>query len=475
MRNSSLNRRKFLTAAGISVPALLLGQKAANQPMNVLFIASDDLDNNLGCYGHPMIKTPNLDRLAATGTRFERAYCQVPLCCPSRTSLLTGLRPDTTKVYDNDFTIRQAMPNVVTLPELFRKNKYLSARYGKIFHMGVPVDVGTNKWDDPQSWDISVSPPGLEHKGEGEKHEVTKCGMFTWVSLSGDGKGQADDGSAAGAEKIIEENRDKPWFIGLGFVRPHTPLVAPSKFFDLYPLDKMKPVENPADDVEDIPKASEIAVNSRGKDCGGLSFRDKQEILRGYFASISYMDSLVGRVLDKLEKTGQAERTVVVFWGDNGYHLGEHFRWQKRSLFEESMRIPLIIRAPGRKGAGKPSKALVELVDLYPTVAELCGVKPPGNLEGQSLVPLLDNPDRKWKLAAFSQIAAPGGIMGRGVRTDRYRYVRWEGPYPDEELYDEEKDPREFTNLARQKPQPAVIKEMRAILDRGWKAARAKV
>ena len=204
-----------------------------------------------------------------------------------------------------------------------------------------------------------------------------------------------------------------------------------------------------------------------------MNDRDKREAIRGYYASISYMDWQVGRVLEALERTRQADRTAVVFWGDHGWHLGEHHRWQKRSLFEESARVPLIVSAPGRQGSGKPSRALVELVDLYPTVAELCGLRPPADIEGQSFVPLLDRPDRPWKSAAFTQVAADNGIVGRAVRTDRYRYIRWEGPYPDEELYDHQSDPREYTNLARDSANAGLLKQMRGILEKGWRAARA--
>lgn len=236
----------------------------------------------------------------------------------------------------------------------------------------------------------------------------------------------------------------------------------------------MDPVLNPSNDRDDIPLASERVILDRGNDMGMTSDQDKREALRGYYASISYMDSLVGRVLDHLEKARQMDNTVIVFWSDHGWHLGEHFRWQKRSLFEESARVPLLVAAPGRKGNGTPSRALVELVDLYPTIAGLCGVKAPDDLEGQSFVPVLDRPGMRWKTAAFTQVSGPNGIVGRSARTDRYRYIRWAGPHPGEELYDEENDPREFTNLARNPKQESALTRMRAVLEAGWPAARAK-
>jgi uncharacterized sulfatase len=236
----------------------------------------------------------------------------------------------------------------------------------------------------------------------------------------------------------------------------------------------MKPVVNPPIDRDDIPRASEIAINTRANDMG-MNEADKREAIRAYYASISYMDWQVGRVLDALEKRGQLRKTIIVFWGDHGWHLGEHHRWHKRSLFEESARAPLLVAAPGRKGNGRSSQSLVEFVDIYPTVAELGGLPLPAHLEGQSLVPVLDNPSRKWKSAAFTQMASQPGIVGRSVCDERYRYIRWEGPYPDEELFDHSTDPREYTNLARGSDSAEFLGRMRTVLDRGWKAAKARV
>ncbi|MFN7924707.1 MAG: sulfatase [Bryobacteraceae bacterium] len=470
---SALLSRRLL----FSAPALLLPRKSsAAAPLNVLFVAADDMNNALGCYGHPVVKSPNIDRLAARGTRFDRAYCQYPLCGPSRTSLLSGMRPDTTTIWENEIAVRDTLPNAVTLPQLFRNHGYHSQRLGKMYHMGVPTTVGTNLYDDPPSWDVAISPKGAEDKTEGEGRNITPKvgagGAFHWISFRGAGKDQADDSAAEQAVEMIAAKRDKPWFLGLGFLRPHVPHVAPARFFDLYPLQTLKPVVNPEGDLADIPKASEITINTRANDMG-MNDADKREALRGYYASVSYMDWNVGRVLDAVEKANAADRTVVVFWGDHGWHLGEHHRWQKRSLFEESSRVPLVVSAPGRKGRGTGSRALVELVDLYPTIAELCGLKPPANLEGQSFVPLLDNPSRAWKKAAFTQVSNKKEIVGRAVRTDRYRYIRWEGAYPDDELYDHRSDPHEYTNLARDPSRAGDVKAMRAVLDAGWRAARA--
>lgn len=472
---SNVSRRSLLRSAVAAAPALLLGQKSADERPNVLFIASDDLNVSLGCYGHPVVRSPNLDKLAARGVRFDRAYCQFPLCGPSRTSVLSGMRPDTTRIWKNEMAIRDTLPDVVTLPELVRKSGYTSARFGKMYHMNVPGSVGKNLWDDPLSWDVAVSPPGAENRTSGTGRNITPSfpdgNAMHWISFPGSDRDQADARAVEDTIGYIDKNKARPWFIGLGFLRPHVPHVAPTRFFDLYPLEYLTPVDNPRDDRKDIPEASEITITGRGDDMG-MNVADKREALRGYYASVSYMDSLVGRVFDHLEKSSLTQRTIVVFWGDHGWHLGEHFRWQKRSLFEESARVPLIVSAPGRRGNGRASRGLVELIDLYPTVADLCRINPPGNLEGQSFVPMLDNPSRKWKNAAFTQVAGPDEIVGRAVRTERYRYIRWTKPYPGEELYDCEKDPREFHNLIKEPAAADALRQMRSVLDGGWRAAR---
>ena len=465
-------RRSLLFGA----PALLLAQKTARERPNILFIASDDMNNALGAYGHPVVKSPNIDRLAARGVRFDRAYCQYPVCGPSRASLLTGLRPDTTKIFENNIAVRETMPDVVTLPQLFRNNGWRSVRAGKMYHMDVPGSVGTNKWDDPPSWDVSISPPGKEQRTEGAAKNITEGRAARWdvIAFKGDGKDQADEKATEIAIETITGNANRNWFMGLGYLRPHVPHVAPERFFDMYPLSAIHPVVNPKGDLDDIPRASEIAINSRARDIG-MNEAEKKEAIRAYYASVSYMDWQVGRVLDALDKSNQRDKTIVVFWGDHGWHLGEHHRWHKRSLFEESMRAPLIIAAPGQRGIGRASHSLVEFVDIYPTLAELAGLTPPPNLEGQSLTPLLANPARPWKSAAFSVVTAPNGIMGRCALTDEYRYTRWTGPYPDEELYDRRKDPKEYTNLARLPGHDAALARMRKVLDAGWQAAKAKV
>ena len=424
-------RRTFLA----SLAAQAFAAPSGKRP-NVLFLAADDMNTALGCYGHPLVKSPNVDRLAARGVRFDRAYCQFPLCCPTRASLLTGLRPDTTRVLGNNIDFRDFHPNAVTLPQLFKNNGWFSAREGKIFHMNVPHEVGSPRFQDAVSWNHSVSPPGLEQHTPGVGRKLNAPGTpfgMQWISAAS-ADGQADTGAAGHALALLEKHRADPFFLAVGFVRPHLPFVAPSRFYDLYPLKSMQPAENPPGDLDDIPAAAK-AVRPRLWNNMGMDEPRIREALRGYYASTSFMDHQVGRVLDGLEQMGLAGNTIVVFWGDHGWHLGEHTHWQKMTLMEEGAHVPLIIAAPGRKGNGRVSKALVEFVDVYPTLARLCGLKPPDTLELQSMVRLLNNPERTFKKAAFTQLHYEK-IVGRSIRTARWRYTRWEGEGGGEELYD---------------------------------------
>ena len=463
---AQLTRREFTASLAAGAAACT----TSTPPLNVLFIASDDLTSTLGCYGHPAVKSPNIDALAARGVRFDNAYCQFPFCGPSRASLMTGLRPDTTGVVTNrkvDF--REWSPDTITLPQLFKNNGWRSMRVGKMFHMGVPGGVGTMAHQDPPSWDVSISPPGDEHESVGpggDPNPDLRHGLkMQWVQTA-TAEGQANDAAADTAINLLRESAGNPFFLGLGFVRPHTPFVAPSRFFDMYPLDEIELIHNPPDDLDDIPAPAKNLRPFLWHQMG-MSEENQRISLRGYYASVSFMDEQVGRVLDELDRLEIADRTVVVFFGDHGWHLGEHTHWQKMSLMEESVRAPLIISAPGARGAGRSTKALAEFVDFYPTLAELAGLTPPSNLEGVSLVPVLDDPTASVKDAAFSQVQWEDRIFGRTVRTDRYRYIRWEGDGGGEELYDHEKDPREFTNLAPVPEHSTILEQMRARLDEG--------
>nr|WP_309693096.1 sulfatase [Armatimonas sp.] len=438
-------------------------------PMNVLFIAVDDLNISLGCYGSKVVKSPNIDKLAQRGMRFDRAYTSFPLCSPSRTSLLTGLRPDTTKIYNLQKHFRSTIPDVVTLPQLFKNNGYTAARVGKLYHYGVPGQIGTSGLDDAPSWDEVVNPKGRD-KDEEDKvirlHNKNNPGLGATLSYwasEGTDEEQTDGIGATEAIKLLEKYKSggKPFFLGVGFYRPHTPYVAPKKYFDLYPPETLTPELPRPEERQSVPGAAFRVTPANY----GISVGDQRKALQAYFASISFMDAQVGRVLAALERLGLDKNTVVVLWGDHGYLLGQHDgQWQKQSLFEESAQVPLIVAAPDQKVRGKGCERIVETVDLYPTLLELTGLKPQGKLHGKSLVPLLNNPKAVYKNAALTQTQRPGG-MAYSLRTERWRYTEWGSGANQAELYDHAADPKEHKNLARDPALAKTITELKALLE----------
>jgi len=414
-------------------------------------ITSDDLNTALGCYGHPLVKSPQIDRLARRGVRFERAYCQFPLCNPSRASLLTGLRPDTTGVLDNQTRFRDRVPETVTLPQWFRNRGYFTARIGKLYHYNVPMGIGTSGLDDPFSWDEITNPKGKDVADEKEIASIAPGTGFgatlSWLAAEGSDSAQTDGMAADAAVRFLERHRDEPFFLAVGFYRPHTPYVAPRSYFNLYPTERISPLCDPEDDRKDIPLPA-LPVNPPDY---GMNDATKRQVLQAYFASISFMDAQVGKLLDALERLGLDDRTVIVFLSDHGYHLGEHGLWQKQTLFEEAARVPLIVAAPGIKAAGQASPRLAELIDVYPTIADLAGEPAPATLPGRSLRPLLDDPNQAWKSSAITQLRRDGkggSFLGYSLRTEHFRYIEWDGGRRGLELYDQDKDPREFHNLA---------------------------
>ncbi|MBI4581035.1 MAG: sulfatase [Planctomycetes bacterium] len=491
---------------------------AADRP-NVLFIAVDDLRPDLGCYGNTEVKSPNIDKLAAGGTTFLRAYCQQAVCSPSRTSLLLGRRPDTTRIYDLNTHFRLNLPDVVTLPEQFKKNGYHTQGLSKIYHGGL---------DDPQSWSVPhwepktpayISPEinaRLEAKraqiraeGKPEGRAVLERDPKTALVLRTTGprnrvNGPAweapdvadnafNDGQTADrAVEALRQIKDKSFFLAVGFHKPHLPFVAPKRYYDLYLLPALRLATNgyPPKDAPDAAMSNwgELRAYEGMAGSGPLSEQQNRELVRGYRATTSYVDAQIGRVLDELERLDLTDRTIVVLWGDHGWHLGEHGLWCKHTNFEVATRSPLILRAP-KGAAGVKTNTLVEFVDIYPTLCELCGIPLPQGLEGTSMAPLLRQPDQTWKPAAFSQFPRPGNIMGYSMRTDRYRYTEWvqhekgeprgdfaSGASPDAkfvgvELYDHKADPDENVNLANQPDAKATTAELAKMLHGGWKAA----
>ncbi len=449
---------------GLVYPATLHAQvkKTEKKKYNVLFIAADDLNNDLGCYGHPVVKSPNIDRLAARGIRFNRAYNQFPLCSPSRTSLLTGLSPDVTKVHDLRLHFREILPNHTTLPQLFKESGYFSGRIGKIFHYGVPGQIGTSGLDDPVSWDYVSNPKGRD-KVE-ERLVINKTpqrglgSALSWHIADGTDDEQTDGLIVEDAISVLEQKKNDSFFLAVGFFRPHTPYVAPKKYFDLYPLDKFQLTREIENDLDDVPEAALFTKPSHW----GLSVEDRKQAHRAYYATISFMDAQVGKLLNALDRLGLSDNTIIVFWSDHGYNVGHHGQWMKQSLFENSARVPFILSVPdGLKG--KASGRTVELLDIYPTLAELCGLKAPGNLDGKSLVPLLQNPEAAWDKPAYTQVKR-GTFFGRSVRTERWRYTEWDEGRQGVELYDHDHDPDEFTNLSGKPGYADVAAELAALL-----------
>jgi len=469
----TISRRSLLVAA--------MGAKALSvdgaRRTNVLFVISDDLPNVGGCYGHPVVHTPNMDRLARHGVLFDRAYCQYPLCQPSRASFLSGLRPETTRVWTLETPTRQYVGDAVFLPELFRKNGYFTAHAGKVYHTG---DV----CEDPRSWDEEVRESGkTPPKSEiirSSNSQGPKGHTFEWDILKTEDARMPDGIVARKTAEWMEKcaHEGKPFFLGAGFRRPHAPYAAPQKYFDLYPAYK---IPLPKTAPEDFRRVLPAALNHDPPE-KPLSDDEVRQFLAAFYACVTFMDAQLGVLLDAMDRLRLWDNTAVVFFGDNGYHLGEHGGlWHKNSLYEESARIPLIVVAPGRRGSGRSSQRLVELVDLYPTLADLCGLPAPSTLEGTSFLPLLDNPSRPWKKAAFTmqgrgkeraEAAKDIEFLGKSVRTERWRYTEWDEARQGAELYDHRNDPEERVNLAEDPKHAAVRAELRDLLRRGWKAAR---
>src|SRR5665213_239625 len=438
------------------------------QKKNVLLIISDDLTCALGCYGHPLVKSPNIDALAARGVRFEHAYCQFPLCNPSRCSFMTGRRPDTTRVYGNGVNFRKNLPDVVTIPQHFMNAGYFAGRVGKIYHYGVPDQIGTNGLDDGASWNQVVNPRGRDKDEEADVIKFTGQqfkGMgasICWLETKGTGEDHTDGKIADAVVKMLEDHKDQPFFIACGFFRPHVPCAASENYFNLYSLDKIQLPIEPPEHIAGIPP---IALTVKPLNYG-LDDEKLRIFTRAYYASTSLMDAQAGRVIAALDRLKLADKTVVVFISDHGWCLGNHGQWQKMLLFEESARVPMIICDPSlTRNNGKVSTRTVELVDLYPTLADLCGLPVPKGAEGLSLRPLVEDPQAEWNHPAYTQVTR-GKIMGRSVRTEQWRYTEWGHGDKGVELYDQANDPKEFKNLASDPAQAQTIAKMKALLSK---------
>jgi iduronate 2-sulfatase len=475
----------------LSVPA-----HAADQRPNVLFVAVDDLRTELGCYGKEWMHSPNIDRWAARALVLERAYCQQAVCSPSRSSLLTGTRPDTTKVWDLATHFRKAIPDVVTLPQHFKNHGYFVQGMGKIYHGG---------FDDPPSWSVPWSSPKAKPYGLPENNALVaaKAKAAAAAGKTGTEASRAARGPAFEASDVPDETfhdgslaqmaiealrsmkeKDQPFFLAVGFIRPHLPFVAPQKYWDQYDSAKIELASNPF-----RPKgAPDFAIGDGGEMTvyeGVPKFPIPDDYARqlkhGYYAAVSYMDAQFGKVMDELDRLGLRDNTIVVLWGDHGWKLGEHLAWCKHSNVENDTNAPLIISAPTMKAAGRHSAALVEFVDIYPTLCDLAGLAKPQHLEGHSFAPLMDNPDQPWKTAAFSQYPRSSGktaLMGYTMRTDRYRYTRWverndHSQVVAVELYDHRSDPQENVNVAADPANANILEILSAQFDKGWRGPLA--
>lgn len=434
---------------------------------NVLFLIADDLNTALSGFGHKQCKTPNLDRLAERGVKFENMHCQYPVCGASRASIMSGLYPYSNLTLGNAGTLRGSMPDVVTLSQTFRNNGYYAGRISKIYHMRIPFEIidGTAESDDPFSWEEAINIKAPEQNAPGEltnwspkdKGSQTFAGV---VASSGDSD-HADGMAADRAIEILDKVKDKPFFLAVGFVRPHVPLVAPKKYFDAYDREAMQAPIVPDYDLDDVPDI--IRGYKRNSTTYGVTPKLHKGLLQAYYASVSYMDAQVGRVLDALQKKGLADNTIVVFTSDHGYLLGHHHKYQKQHLFEEATRVPFIVSVPWLKNQhGRGTTKITELVDLYPTLADLAGLPAPDTLQGTSLKSLLTDPESPlWKKEQAFTISRSGG---ESIRTMDWRFTQWGFGENGFELYDLKNDPDEFTNLARNPEYASVVKMLRTQL-----------
>jgi len=480
-----MNFKRVVSAAILSLRMLLLAplavMHAADAPKqrpNILFIVADDLDTRLGCYGDPMARTPHIDRLAAGGVRFDRAYCQLPSCGPSRVSMLTGLYPWQTGLVGNHESFRKKLPEIATLPQWLRQHGYFSARVGKIYHMGIPGDIGHAGDDDPKSWDLAINNTGWDVRPDTEAaiHRTAPEGGLgvtpSWLAGEAPEEEFSDAVGTREAIRVMREQHPartgKPLFLAMGYYRPHPPLVAPKRYFDDYPPAAIKLPPVPAGDRDDIPP---LAFEQTAPRFNFIPESDARRYTQARYAAVSFVDAQVGILLAALRAEGLADNTIVVLVGDQGFHLGEHGHWHKTTLFEEGCRVPLIIAGPRPITGGQTYRLPVELVDVFPTLCDILGLTMPHASPGQSLrAQLVDVTAPAAKTIAVTFVRQGG----YSLRTERYRYTEWKGGAAGVELYDHQTDPHEWRNLARMADQQAIVAELSHQLRQAVGTARAK-
>jgi len=507
------SRRHFLKHLGQSAAALWAAPlvqsanaQAQKKKLNVLMIPVDDLRPQLGCYGFDQILSPHIDKLAASGTLFQRAYTMVATCSPSRTCLMTGCRPDTTKVYDLVTHFRKTIPDVVTLTQHFTRHGYESVGMGKIFHGSLNDTASWDRWIDVKSGPSWLDPKTQQLQAQRQKEAREK-------GLKGKQRSRYTRGTVtecldvpdnayfdgAMTDRAVQElaafaKSGKPFFMAVGYKKPHLPFIAPKRYWDLYDRKAIATASNPFH-PKHMPKgAVDSFPGEMGAYCDARDLAAKQkaagkqdwpdeysrQLIHAYFACISYIDAQVGRLLTTLERTGLADNTVVMLWGDHGWHLGENGTWGKHTNLEWGTHSPLVLRVPGQPNAGKTTDKLVEFVDIYPTLAEACALPVPEHCEGTSLMPLVRNPSAQWKSAAFSQFRKTiNGIpcMGYTMRTDMFRYTEWRSRKDltrvvAKELYDHRKNHDENENVITNSAYTKIVEAMGKKLNSGWRAAR---
>lgn len=452
----------FCQCSVSSKEADVQGQQAVK---NVLFIVVDDLTKSLACYGDPVVKSPNIDALAEMGVLFNGAYCNYAVCNPSRSSLLIGQRPETTKILDNGVAIQTVLGDRITLPALFKQNGFYTMSLGKIFHSS------DEAYNDYKAWDERYDYQATKLGQIGEIHNFTNDLMSWcyWQATEGTDLDQPDGQIAKAAVEFLKTKRDKPFFLAVGFNKPHDPYIAPKKYFDLYPLEELEAPVVP-DDWETpfahtFPLENAIFPKAR-KPYENFTEQDKKEFLRSYYACTTFVDAQVGKVLDALKETNQLSSTLIVFFSDHGYHLGEHDWWNKNTLFELSTGAPFIVVDPSSDAKGVESDSMLEFVDIYPTLADIFQLKnTPDYLEGKSFARLLEDPSQPFRLSVQAVITR-GDLLGKSVKNTKWRYIEWEGGQLGVELYDQENDPVEYNNLANNPEYTEILKAMQSKLER---------
>ena len=461
---------------GLLFFVLVLGCKKSNtidknQKLNVLFIIADDLNCDLGSYGHPQVISPNIDKLAKNGTLFGNVHNQYPLCGPSRASFMTGMYTDQTKMTNNNVLLRTTVPDVITMGQRFRQQGYRSVRIGKIYHFDNPSSIGTSSADDIYTWDQTINPYGRDKIEEYKINTLTTRqygGTLSWLAADGTDEEQTDGIGATEAIEQLESfsKTGQNFFLAVGMYRPHTPFVAPKKYFDMYDRNSIEIPYNGSNDeyLKTIPKTAANSIRLK-KNQIKLNLKSNkklaQEIKEAYFATTTFVDAQIGRILKKLKQTGLDRNTIVVFTSDHGYHLGEHGHWQKQTLFDNSTRVPLIFSGPGIESNIRIENSPVELIDIYPTLMDLTGIELPDHVVGKSLKPVFENNNFKTRNSALTRWR-----NGYSIKTENFRLTKWgENGELGYELYDHKNDKEELKNLVSNPNYSLLLDSMKIEID----------